>query len=88
MKDAALARLGYLSRNGVYEARPRRPRTLAEAKSLIEQTFDRNKWDGDDRKRYLAMKNVEPKEVKDLTLDETRTVIAALEKSHMLLITD
>lgn len=84
-----LSRKGYQqTAGGEIEAKPHRPKTLAEAKFLIEQTFERNRWDERSKEIYMKSKGVQPKEVSDLSVDETRVLIAALVASRMLLLNE
>lgn len=84
-----LLKHGYmLLPNGQTVPKPFRPKTLADAKRMIAAAFERNRWDENSRRKYLEMHGVTPKEANALSLAEARQIIAAMEKSRIVLFVD
>lgn len=60
------------------------PRSVGEAKEIIAGTFKFNDWKKNEQRRYLNGLGFD-KDLSDLDLSETRTVITDLQKSGMVL---
>lgn len=81
-----LARHGYMKTgDGDMRPKPYRPKSIGDARALITEVFERNKWDERDIRVYLEMKLGPQKAFESLTPDEVRIVLAAMEKSKMLI---
>ncbi|CAN5354067.1 hypothetical protein BH10ACI2_BH10ACI2_00160 [soil metagenome] len=81
-----LVKHGYMvDTDGQTVPKPFRPKTVGDAKSIVNSIFDKNKWTERDRLKYLEMHGVEPKQVEALQPGEVRTIVAAMEQSHMVL---
>lgn len=68
-----------------------RPTTRGDARQLITEVFARQReggWDERDVAVYLEGKKVSARKVEDLTPDEMKIVIDALEKAAMLIFAD
>ena len=82
-------RLSYTRSTRGIAPKPFRPKTLGEARKIIADTFERNRWDEDSQRRYFAMKGVDTtRTVADLTIEEARSIIAAMERSRMVIFFD
>lgn len=75
----------YKGPDGQLLKKPDRPRTLAQAKSAIREVFEKNAWDKRSQLKYLEMHGVEPRDLTELTVEETRTILTAMERSRMVL---
>ena len=86
MSGKQMIRQGYYKGpNGELVRKPDRPKTLAQAKSAVRYVFEKNGRDERSRLKYLEMHGVEPRDLTQLSLEETRIVLAAMEKSRMIL---
>lgn len=75
------------ARNAVIPDLPEpRPATIPQARELIARIFDENRWDADERRRYLKLKGYNA-ELAALTPEGVRCVIAAMESSRMVIFT-
>lgn len=76
------------SHGGHIEPKAFRPKSLGEAKRLIADTFDKqgpDGWDDHNRRKYLEMKGVEPKDVSELSVEECRIILVGMSKSQMII---
>lgn len=80
---------GYMrsERDGILP-KPYRPKSVGEAKRLIAATFERNRWDDDSCRRYIGMKIGEEKDLAETSPEETRTILAAMQRSRMVIFAD
>ena len=80
---------GYqLMSDGRVIPKPCRPKKKGEARAYLNEVFERNGWDERSRFKYMEMHGVEPKDVEDLSVEEMRIVLGAMEKSKMILFND
>lgn len=68
--------------------KPVRPKTINDARRLIAECFERQGWDEDSQKNYFEMKGIEAERLADVSPDDIRKIVAAMEKSHMLIFAD
>lgn len=64
------------------------PKTLAEAKRLIAETFAKqgpDGWSDRDIKVYFEMKGVGATDVSQLTVEEARIILGCIAKSRMII---
>lgn len=86
MTNTVLVKHGYQKlADGSVEPKPYRPKTIGDAREIVRQVFERNKWDDDDRRRYFKMKSIDAERLDDLSGDELRVVIGDMEKAKMVL---
>ncbi len=88
MAKSVLLGHGYMLLDGKTVPKPFRPKTLGDAKRAIAAAFEKNRWDERSRFKYLEIHGVTPKEVNALSLGECRTILAAMEKSRIVLFQD
>ncbi len=85
-RGSVLIEHGYqLMPDGKIVPKPCRPKTQGEARKYIVQIFDKNRWDERDRRKYMEMHDVEPKNVEDLSADEIRLLLKSMEDAQMIL---
>ncbi len=85
MNATVLEKQGYVkSADGALRPRPYRPSSIGDARKLINEVFERNRWDRDDQARYFKMKGIEATRLEDLTAEDIRTVISSMENSRMM----
>jgi hypothetical protein len=68
-----------------------RPKTVGDARRLIIEVFSRQReegWDERDIRVYLEGKGVPKARVEDLSPEETRAVMDALERASMIIFND
>lgn len=69
----------------IKDIRVKYPTNLAEAKSLIEETFNFNEWKKNEQKHYFESLKITAETTKDLSPGEAKTVINDLAKARMIL---
>ena len=62
-----------------------RPKTISDARRIIEETFHKNRWDERSQRVFMEMKGVTPKSLAACLPDEVRTLLNALDESHMVI---
>lgn len=77
--------VSYIKTSRGLRPKPYRPKTLGEARRLIDSILERNTWDERCRTRYLRSHDIEPKSISELTLDEARRILDDLERSRMVI---
>ncbi len=88
-RGSVLIEHGYqLMGDGSIVPKPCRPRTKGEAREYIVEIFDGNQWDERDRRKFLEMHGVELKDDEELSVEEMRIILDAMEKSRMILFND
>lgn len=68
--------------------RDRRPKTRAEAKRLIRETFDSNTWDEDEIKRYLKKRKFTDMNWREFSNEDLKLILDDFEKSKMIFFED
>jgi hypothetical protein len=61
------------------------PQTLGEAKAIIEETFKFNNWNEKEQEDYFLTVGISGKTTKELSLQETKDVLADMDKLRMVL---
>ena len=69
----------------IKDVRVKYPKNLAEAKSLIDETFSFNEWKKNEQKHYFESLGIKAETVKELSPGEAKTVINDLAKARMIL---
>lgn len=65
-----------------------RPKTAGDARQLVEEIFNRNRWDERSRLKYMELKGIEPKPLEKCTIEDLRILVAAMDKAHMVIFFD
>lgn len=68
--------------------KPYRPKSIGDAMKMIAGVFERNRWDVEAQSRYFKLKGIDAERIEGLTADEVRTLLAAMERSHLILFAD
>lgn len=61
-----------------------RPKTIADARELITRTLNSQPWDADEQARYFKIHGCRAGTVDELSEDEVRQVVRAMESSRMV----
>jgi hypothetical protein len=62
-----------------------RPKTLGDARRLIKETFERNRWDERAQRYYMNNLGIRPQPTEELSLEDTRTILDRMGRSHMII---
>lgn len=83
-----MAKASYTIGSRGIEAKHYRPGTRNEARHLVAEIFAKqgsDGWDERSQRYYMAKLGIEPKPVDELSVDELRIIIDAMDKSHMVI---
>jgi hypothetical protein len=65
--------------------RPFWPTTFGDARKLIKETMDANRWDARSQRFYLNNLGIRPVPIERLSKDECRTVLERMKRTRMII---